>query len=104
MQADLARTAPTHSLTGGARTPRRAAERYLRRHRGSYGPAFAAGERAFPGHRSPIDGLWCCGDSTFPGIGVPAVAGSGIAVANSIAPLGKHLELLDELRAADCLR
>ena len=79
-------------------------ERFLRRHRGTYGPAFAAGERAFPGHKSPVDGLWCCGDSTFPGIGVPAVAGSGIAVANSIAPLAKHLELLEELRAKGCLR
>jgi len=79
-------------------------ERFLRRHRGSYGPAFAAGEKAFPGHKSPVEGLWCCGDSTFPGIGVPAVAGSGIAVANSIAPLAKHLELLDELRAKKCVR
>lgn len=79
-------------------------ERFLRRYKGSYGPAFAAGERAFPGHKSPVAGLWCCGDSTFPGIGVPAVAGSGIAVANSIAPLGKHLELLEELRAKKCLR
>eukprot|EP00310_Coccolithus_braarudii_P016924 CAMPEP_0183360166 /NCGR_PEP_ID=MMETSP0164_2-20130417/54497_1 /TAXON_ID=221442 /ORGANISM="Coccolithus pelagicus ssp braarudi, Strain PLY182g" /LENGTH=572 /DNA_ID=CAMNT_0025534465 /DNA_START=55 /DNA_END=1773 /DNA_ORIENTATION=- len=79
-------------------------ERYLRRHRGSYGPAWAAGEETFPGHKSPVEGLWCCGDSTFPGIGVPAVAGSGIAVANGIASLEKHLELLDEMRANECLR
>jgi len=79
-------------------------ERYLRRHRGSYGPAWAAGEDAFPGHKSPVDGLWCCGDSTFPGIGVPAVAGSGIAVANSIASLEKHLGLLEEMRERGCLR
>mmetsp|Transcript_32666 Transcript_32666/g.112448 ORF Transcript_32666/g.112448 Transcript_32666/m.112448 type:complete len:580 (+) Transcript_32666:135-1874(+) len=72
--------------------------RYLRRHEGTFGPAWRAGEAAFPGHKSPVEGLWCVGDSTFPGIGVPAVAGSGIAVANSIAPLGKHLELLDNMR------
>ena len=36
----------------------------LRPNPGTYGPAFAAWERAFPGHKSPVDGLWC--DSTFP--------------------------------------
>ncbi|MBE9077539.1 NAD(P)/FAD-dependent oxidoreductase [Romeria aff. gracilis LEGE 07310] len=72
-------------------------ERYLRRHRGSYGPAIRAGQGLFPGPKTPIDGLLCCGDSTFPGIGLPAVAASGMIAANTLAPLGKHLELLRSL-------
>ena len=52
-------------------------ERFLRRHRGTYGPELRAGERGFPSAYSKVDGLLLCGDSTFPGIGVPAVAGSG---------------------------
>ncbi|KAG5144317.1 hypothetical protein JHK82_020012 [Glycine max] len=51
-------------------------ERFLRRNRGTYGPAVQAGSDAFPGHSTPIAQLYCCGDSTFPGIGVPAVAAS----------------------------
>ena len=78
-------------------------ERFLRREGGTFGPAFKAGDRAFPGHKAPVDGLFCCGDSTFPGIGVPAVAGSGIAVAHAIAPVGKHLALLSEMRRAGTL-
>lgn len=74
-------------------------ERFLRRPRGTYGPGYKAGQQAFPGHTSPhFRNLYHCGDSTFPGIGVPAVAGSGIAVANSIAPLAKHRKLLEEMR------
>jgi len=69
-------------------------ERYLRRHRGSYGPAIAAGSGLFPGPTTPLAGLLCCGDSTFPGIGLPAVAASGMIAANTIAPLPKHLEML----------
>ncbi|XP_027329503.1 prolycopene isomerase, chloroplastic isoform X2 [Abrus precatorius] len=49
-------------------------ERFLRRNRGTYGPAVQAGTDTFPGHSTPIPQLYCCGDSTFPGIGVPAVA------------------------------
>jgi hypothetical protein len=41
--------------------------RYLRRHRGSYGPAIRAGDAMFPGPVTPIPGLYCAGDSTFPG-------------------------------------
>jgi len=78
-------------------------ERYLRREGGTFGPAFKAGRRAFPGHASPLAGLYCCGDSTFPGIGVPAVAGSGIAAAHAIAPVEKQLELLGRMRAAGTL-
>ncbi|HEY9653530.1 MAG TPA: NAD(P)/FAD-dependent oxidoreductase [Coleofasciculaceae cyanobacterium] len=69
-------------------------ERFLRRHRGSYGPAIKAGKGLFPGANTPLPGLLCCGDSTFPGIGLPAVAASGMIAANTIAPLSKHLELL----------
>jgi phytoene dehydrogenase-like protein len=71
--------------------------RYLRRHRGSYGPGIAAGKGFFPGGKTPIDGLWCCGDSTFPGIGLPAVAASGTIVANTFAPIARHLSLLSDL-------
>ncbi|XP_010553690.1 PREDICTED: prolycopene isomerase, chloroplastic isoform X2 [Tarenaya hassleriana] len=72
-------------------------QRFLRRHRGSYGPAIAAGKAAFPGHSSPIPQLFCCGDSTFPGIGVPAVAASGAIVANSLVSISKHTELLEAI-------
>ncbi len=72
-------------------------ERYLRRHRGSYGPAIRAGVGLFPGSGTPLSGLLCCGDSTFPGIGLPAVAASGMIVANTLAPVKKHLEMLREV-------
>lgn len=39
-------------------------ERFLRRHRGSYGPAIQAGAGLFPGPGTPLSGLFCCGDST----------------------------------------
>ncbi|WOL03610.1 prolycopene isomerase, chloroplastic [Canna indica] len=70
-------------------------KRFLRRNRGTYGPAIKAGEATFPGHSTPIPQLFCCGDSTFPGIGVPAVAASGAIVANSLVSVGQHSELLD---------
>lgn len=57
---------------------------YLRRYRGTYGPAIAAGQGQFPGFRTPISGLYRVGDSTLPGIGVPAVAASGILCANTL--------------------
>ena len=72
-------------------------QRYLRRHHGSYGPAHQAGKALFPGSTTPLSGLLCCGDSTFPGIGIPAVAASGAIAANTIAPLAKHLEILNQL-------
>lgn len=72
-------------------------ERFLRRHRGSYGPAIQAGKGLFPGSGTPLPGLLCCGDSTFPGIGLPAVAASGMIAANSLAPVQKHLQLLKEV-------
>lgn len=58
--------------------------RYLRRYQGTYGPAIAAHQGTFPSIRTPISGLYRVGDSTMPGIGVPAVAASGILCANSL--------------------
>lgn len=72
-------------------------KRYLRRNRGTYGPAIQAGKGNFPGHSTPITKLFCCGDSTFPGIGVPAVAASGAIVANSLVSVTQHSELLDAI-------
>ncbi|CAN6458360.1 unnamed protein product [Victoria cruziana] len=72
-------------------------QRFLRRNRGTYGPAIRAGEDAFPGHSTPIPHLFCCGDSTFPGIGIPAVAASGAIVANSLVSVSQHQELLDAI-------
>ena len=72
-------------------------ERFLRRHRGSYGPAIKAGVSIFPGPGTPLPGLLCCGDSTFPGIGLPAVAASGMIAANTLAPVQKHLEMLKDI-------
>ncbi|QLE59460.1 NAD(P)/FAD-dependent oxidoreductase [Nostoc sp. TCL26-01] len=72
-------------------------ERFLRRHRGSYGPAISAASGLFPGHRTPLPGLFCCGDSTFPGIGLPAVAASGMIVANTLASVSQHLAMLEEI-------
>jgi carotene isomerase len=57
---------------------------YLRRYQGTYGPAIAAGKGMFPSTHTPISGLYRVGDSTLPGIGVPAVAASGILCANTI--------------------
>ncbi|MEW5301350.1 MAG: hypothetical protein WDW36_004213 [Sanguina aurantia] len=72
-------------------------ERFLRRHRGSYGPAIMAGQAMFPGPKTPIPGLLCCGDSSFPGIGLPAVAASGTIAANTLVSVGQHLKMLEGL-------
>ena len=72
-------------------------ERFLRRHRGSYGPAIQAGQGVFPGPRTPLPGLLCCGDSTFPGIGLPAVAASGMITANTLAPVASHVQMLKRI-------
>ncbi|MFN9647682.1 MAG: phytoene desaturase family protein [Pseudanabaena sp.] len=71
--------------------------RFLRRDRGSYGPAIAAGQGIFPNANTPISKLYCCGDSTFPGIGLPAVAASGEILANSLASLKQHQSILKEI-------
>jgi carotene isomerase len=67
---------------------------YLRRYQGTYGPAIAAGKGMFPGTHTPIKGLYRVGDSTLPGIGVPAVAASGILCANTLVSVSQMLELL----------
>uniref|UniRef100_A0A803KW93 Amine oxidase domain-containing protein n=1 Tax=Chenopodium quinoa TaxID=63459 RepID=A0A803KW93_CHEQI len=72
-------------------------QRFLRRNRGTYGPAIEAGKGTFPGHATSIPQLYCCGDSTFPGIGVPAVAASGAIVANSLVSVSQHSQLLDAI-------
>ncbi len=71
--------------------------RYLRRHQGTYGPAIAAGKGMFPSQSTPIKGLYRVGDSTTPGIGVPAVAASGILCANSLVKPNQVMELVDLL-------
>ena len=71
--------------------------RYLNRYRGSYGPAIAAGTATFPGCRTEVRGLYRAGDSTVPGIGVPAVAASGILCANTLAAPHQTQALLDLL-------
>lgn len=72
-------------------------ERFLRRYRGSYGPAIAAGKALFPGPKTPLPGLLCCGDSTFPGIGLPAVAASGFIAANTLVSINRHRQLLQDI-------
>lgn len=71
---------------------------YLRRHQGTYGPAIAAGKGTFPSNQTPIKGLYQVGDSTMPGIGVPAVAASGILCANSLVKPGQTLEILASMK------
>jgi phytoene dehydrogenase-like protein len=67
---------------------------YLRRYQGTYGPAIAAGKGIFPGTQTPISGLYRVGDSTMPGIGVPAVAASGILCANTLVTPKETAKLL----------
>lgn len=74
---------------------------YLRRHQGTYGPAIAAKQGMFPSHRTPISGLYRVGDSTLPGIGVPAVAASGILCANTLATPAQMVEVLEGLGTRD---
>jgi len=70
--------------------------RFLKRYRGNYGLAIAAGNTAgltFPEVKSPLPGLYRCGDSTTAGIGVPAVASSGAQCANALLSVFEQLEL-----------
>ncbi len=71
---------------------------YLRRYQGTYGPAISAGKGTFPSTHTPIQGLYRVGDSTIPGIGVPAVAASGILCANSLVQPQQTAKLLDNLK------
>merc|ERR1711892_181546 len=85
-------------------------EAFLRRDRGTYGMAWAAGTAApysgllknilpfpFPNLKTPVDGLLRCGDSCFPGIGTPSAAASGVIAANTMTPVGKHIDMLKEI-------
>ncbi|KAI2512817.1 all-trans-retinol 13-14-reductase [Fragilaria crotonensis] len=89
-------------------------EAFLRRDRGTYGMAWAAGTSSpyagllknilafpFPNLKTPVDGLLRCGDSCFPGIGTPSAAASGAICANTMNPVGKHLEMLKEASQRD---
>lgn len=91
-------------------------EAFLRRDRGTYGLAWAAGTSApyagmlknilpfpFPNLKTPVDNLLRCGDSCFPGIGTPSAAASGAIAANTMNPVGKHLDLLAEASKRDPL-
>jgi phytoene dehydrogenase-like protein len=73
-------------------------QRYLRRHRGTYGPAISARTGSFPGPATSLPGLYGCGDSYMPGIGVPAAAASGMIAANTLVSLPKHLSMLRQLQ------
>jgi carotene isomerase len=72
--------------------------RFLRRHQGTYGPAIPADQGLFPSTHTAIAGLYRVGDSTIPGIGVPAVAASGILCANTLVSPSQTDTLLDELK------
>ena len=75
--------------------------RFLKRHRGNYGLAIAAGNTKglkFPEVTTPLPGYHRCGDSTTAGIGVPAVASSGAQCANSILNVLEQLDLNSKIR------
>jgi phytoene dehydrogenase-like protein len=89
-------------------------EAFLRRDRGTYGMAWAAGTSApyagmlksilpfpFPNLKTPVEGLLRCGDSCFPGIGTPSAAASGAIAANTMNSVGKHIEMLQEASLID---
>ncbi|MCU0550247.1 MAG: NAD(P)/FAD-dependent oxidoreductase, partial [Leptolyngbya sp. Prado105] len=71
--------------------------RYLRRYQGTYGAGIPAGQGLFPSCYTPIVNLYRVGDSTMPGIGVPAVAASGILCANTLVAPADTLKLVDLL-------
>jgi len=71
--------------------------RFLRRHRGTYGPGIVAERDRFPSTGTAIPGLYRVGDSTMPGIGVPAVAASGAMCANSLVDRRCVEAMLDAL-------
>ncbi|PSN78651.1 carotene isomerase [filamentous cyanobacterium CCP4] len=72
-------------------------ERFLRCHRGSYGPAISAQGGMFPGPKTPLEGLLCVGGSTFPGIGLPAVAACGLITANTLTSVSQQRQMLSEV-------
>lgn len=66
---------------------------WLRRSAGTYGPAIPS-PRTFPSAMTSIQNLLRCGDSSAPGIGVPAVAGSGMLAANTASTMKEHFRLM----------
>lgn len=89
-------------------------EAFLRRDRGTYGMAWAAGTSApqagilgkflpfpFPNLKTPVDGLLRCGDSCFPGIGTPSAAASGAIAANTMTHVDNHIAMLKEASKKD---
>ena len=73
--------------------------RFLKRHRGNYGLALAAGGAfEFPKVTTPLPGLYRCGDSTTAGIGVPAVASSGCQCANALLSPFEQLEMNEKIK------
>ena len=74
--------------------------RFLRRYRGTYGPAIPPQKGMFPSSKSSIANLYRVGDTTVPGIGVPAVAASGILCANSLVSPRQTDCLVAELEQA----
>eukprot|EP01025_Chloroclados_australasicus_P031419 TRINITY_DN31773_c0_g1_i10.p1 TRINITY_DN31773_c0_g1~~TRINITY_DN31773_c0_g1_i10.p1 ORF type:complete len:384 (-),score=37.53 TRINITY_DN31773_c0_g1_i10:275-1426(-) len=72
-------------------------ERFLRRNKGTYGPAISAANGSFPGPKTPIQNLYVCGDSCQPGIGVPAAAASGMICANTMSSVFSQLKVMSEL-------
>jgi phytoene dehydrogenase-like protein len=74
--------------------------RFLRRYQGTYGPAMPPIQGIFPTTHTPVSGLYRVGDSTLPGIGVPAVAASGILCANTLVPPEQTLQLLKAINLA----
>merc|ERR1719162_2202467 len=89
-------------------------EAFLRRDRGTYGMAWAAGTAApysgllknilpfpSPNLKTPVDGLLRCGDSCFPGIGTPSAAASGVIAANTMTHVDNHIDLLKEAAKKD---
>ncbi len=71
---------------------------YLRRYRGTYGPALMPNIGSFPGPATPIPGLLRVGDTTVPGIGVPAVAASAILCVNTLVRPDETAALLKSVR------
>ena len=70
-------------------------EKWLRRHRGTYGAIIKA-PKLFPGASvKGISRLHRVGDSVAPGVGVPAAAASGVICANTLLSLEEHFAFLD---------
>ena len=57
-----------------------------------------AAKGQLPGQRTSCDGFLVCGDSTFPGIGMPAVAASGMIAAHTVLSVAQHWENLNKIR------